>query len=144
MRKTSVDRIHSTLARLHNVHLRAARCETVRWLRLWGPGILMSSFHEVENLLAGGAGADLFNFRLFVLGLTLCVFISSPAEAVGNDLISFATRGPATPGNMLIRPHEQLRRAIDVLKGGPIDAHHLERHPKLSRSCHQFRIGRGA
>src|SRR5262249_22009613 len=63
-----------------------------------------------------------------------------PAEASGNDCIGVVTSVPAPPGNMLIGPHEQLWRPIDVLEAGLIDAYNFERHSKAHRSRHQFGI----
>jgi hypothetical protein len=66
--------------------------------------------------------------------------MSTPAEAAGNDRIGVVTSIPAPPGNMLIGPHEQLRRPIDVLETGLIDAYNFERHSKAHRSRHEFGI----
>ena len=41
---------------------------------------------------------------------------------------------------MLIGPHEQLRRPIDVLEAGLIDAYNFERHSTAHRSRYQFGI----
>jgi len=62
------------------------------------------------------------------------------AEAAGNNRVGVVTSVLASPGNMLIGPHEQLRRPIDVLEAGLIDAYNFERHSTAHRSRHQFGI----
>ena len=62
------------------------------------------------------------------------------AEAAGNNCVGGVTSISASPGNMLIRAHEQLRRPIDVLETGLIDAYNFERHSTALRSRHQFGI----